>query len=208
MSALGYSAAVGQAAIDALTARLNGVDTSLSQKADSSALSSKADSTAVSQALSAKADTTAVSQALSTKADASAMPVPATSAPGIITDTNTTGTGMKYAREDHTHKSNVQAKRVQVAGAAGQAVWTFTTAFDAVPVVDATAETPANAAYMNVATIVEGSVTMTSATIVVQQVVKTITLSGVLTSLLGSVLILFGFAPANTYVNCFARKPS
>ncbi|RWX78274.1 hypothetical protein EPK99_06475 [Neorhizobium lilium] len=173
MSALGYSAAVGQAALDALNARLNGID-----------------------------------QSLASKADALSMPSPATAAPNMITDTNTTGTGVKYAREDHTHKSNVQAKRVQVVGSAGQAVWNFTTAFDAAPVVTATAETPLNAAYTNVATVLEGSISMTSATIVVHQVVKSITLSGVLTSLLGSVLILFGFAPANTYVNCSARKPS
>lgn len=173
MSAVGYATAVGQAAIDALSARLTSAESAIGGKADSSAI-----------------------------------PQPATAAPPMIGDANSKGTGTNYALEGHTHMSNVQAKRVQVVGANGQAVWTFTTAFDVAPVVDATAETPAGAAYMNVATVVEGSVTKTSATIVVQQVVRSITLSGVLTSLLGSVLVLFGFAPANTYVNCFARKPS
>lgn len=173
MSALGYSAAVGQAALDAVMARLGSAET-----------------------------------AIGTKADSSAIPLPATAAPPMIGDANSKGTGTRYALEGHTHMSNVQAKRVQVVGSNGQATWTFTSAFDVAPVVDATAETPAGAAYMNVATVVEGSVTTTSATIVVQQVVRQITLSGVLTSLLGSILILFGFAPANTYVNCFARKPS
>lgn len=137
-----------------------------------------------------------------------AIPTPATEPPPAIGDTSKIGTGMKFALEGHTHQSNTQSKRIQVVGSAGVATWTFDPAFDAPPVVVTVAETALNAAFVNVATVVEGSATPTSVKVVVQQVVKTITLSSVLTTLLGSVLTLFGFAPANTYVNCTARKPS
>lgn len=173
MSAVGYATAVGQAALDALSARLSSAES-----------------------------------AIGNKADASAIPQPATSAPPMIGDVNSKGTGTKYALEGHTHMSNVQAKRIQIVGSSGQATWTFATPFDVAPVIDATAETPAGATYINVATVLEGSVSVTSATIVVQQVVKTVTLPTLATALLGLVLTLFGFAPAGVYVNCFARRPS
>ncbi|MBO9099430.1 MULTISPECIES: hypothetical protein [unclassified Rhizobium] len=166
MPALAYGAAVGQAALDSLTAALAG------------------------------------------KADKSDIPSPATTAPPMIGDVGVKGTGTNYALEGHTHQSNVQSQRIAVVGTSGIATWAFTTPFDVIPVVIPVAETPSGAAYTNVASVVEGSVTTTSVQIVVQRFVKTITLPSLATSLLGLVLSLFGFAPAGVYVNCIARKPS
>ncbi len=136
------------------------------------------------------------------------MPQPASAAPPAVGDSNVKGAAPRYALEDHTHKSSVQAKRMQVVGSAGIATWTFATPYDVAPVVTAIAETPNNSLFINVASVVEGSITTTKCDIVVQRVAKTQTLASSALALLGLILPIFAAAPADTYVNCVARKAS
>ena len=163
----------------------------------------KADAAAVASALALKANTSA----LAAKADTSAIPLPANAAPPAVGDANQLGSSTRYALENHTHQSNVQAQRTQV-NASGVTTWTFAPAFASPPVVSCAAETPTGAAYVNIATVIEGSVTASKADLMVVRVPKTITLPTIALSLLGLVLNLFTTAPNGVWVNCIARKPS
>lgn len=68
---------------------------------------------------------------------AASIPQPATAAPVGVQDGSAVGTGMKYAREDHTHASKARKQIVTMGSAATTYTWTYPTAFagGVVPVV-------------------------------------------------------------------------
>lgn len=173
-------------------------------------LSGKADAASISSVLALKADQSAVASLASTvagKADVSALPVPATAAPPSVGMANDKGSVVRFALENHTHKSNVLWKELTV-GANGTAVWTFDTPFAATPYVIAQAFTPNGASYVNYASPVDELTNATSTTITVARIAKSVTLPSVLTALLGSVLTLIGAGSQNTKVHCIARLPA
>jgi len=152
--------ALASAKADAVT--VTALSSSVATKADktsvdavAASLSSKADSGAVAAlatAVGSKASQSsvdAISATLPNKADVSAIPVAANTMPPAVTDESKQGSQARYAREDHTHASSVQARRVALTLANGKAPWAFPVPFPSgtVPVVECTAETPDGAAY-------------------------------------------------------------
>lgn len=140
------------------------------------------------------------------KADASAIPKPATAAPPPVQVDSAMGDTPRYALENHTHESRLQARRVQLAfDANGEAVYTFPKAYPAgtVPIVAVTAENTRGAAFRYDATILEGSTSSKQTTIVLTRTPKTLTVS-----LLGAVLNVFTTPAATAWVNIMSRAPS
>lgn len=142
---------------------------------------------------------------LAGKADASAIPQPATTAPPPVQVDSEIGAAAPYARADHTHQSRLQARRIQVTpDANGRYVYTFPLPYDAavIPVVEVTAETPTGTTYRNDASILQGSITNTQATIIVTRLNNGLSLLGLVT--------LNVFAPVTTpvWVNLMSRAPS
>ena len=75
-------------------------------------------------------DVTALAQA----AVEAAVPKPATATPPEAGTKGGTGTGVRYAREDHTHEVRARRKRVTLA-ANGTAVWAFDKPFATKPII-------------------------------------------------------------------------
>jgi hypothetical protein len=206
----------------AAKADTSAVSMALASKADASALAAKADASAVSTALSSKADAASMTSALASKADASAMttalaakantssvPTAATNPPPGVTPVGALGdVTTRFALENHTHRSSVQAARLQVAGGVGRFTWTFPTPYDVgmVPVCTATVQTATNETQPYVVNML-GQPTNTSVTFVVFKA-TTQTLGGTLLAIAGAVINLFGFAANDTIVNVIARLPS
>lgn len=140
------------------------------------------------------------------KADASAIPKPATSAPPSVQADSAKGDAPRYALENHTHESRLQARRVQlVFDANGEAVYTFPKEYAAgvIPIVEVTAENTRGAAYRYDATILEGSTTNKQTTVILTRTPKTLTVS-----LLGAVLNVFTTSAVTAWVNIMSRAPS
>lgn len=193
-----------------LRRRATQIDATLTQDMDRLEVATADAVGALSSSLASKANSAslgALSTVVAGKADAASVPTAADHMPPSVADTGAKGAQTtQYALADHTHQSSVQRVRMQVAGAAGLVTWTFTNPMSAAPVVTATAETPSGATYVNVATIVEGSVTTTQAVIRVAKIAGAQSLAGVLTGIL-STLNIFAPAPAGVWVQCVARRP-
>lgn len=137
---------------------------------------------------------------------AALMPKPATSAPPAVALNSASGSAVRYALEDHTHQSRLQATRALFTpDANGRFVWSFPLPYDAgvVPIVEVTAETPAGVAYRNDASILQGSTTNTQTTIVVTRLNQ-----NVVVGLLNAVLPVFAPATGSVWVNIMSRAPS
>jgi len=160
---------------------------------------------AQADATTAKVDAAAAKTQAATVA--STMPKPATDAPPPVqVDSSKGTTSGRFAMEDHTHQSRLQARRIQVTpNAAGQAIYTFPLAYDAgvIPVLSTTAETPNGAAYRNDASIVQGTTTNTQTTILVTRLNQ-----NVVVGLLNAVLPVFAPVTTATWVNIMSRAPS
>lgn len=134
------------------------------------------------------------------------MPQPATAAPPPVQQDSAKGGAPRYALEDHTHESRLQARRLQLTfDANGEATYTFTKPYDAgvVPIVQVTAENVRGAAFRYDATVRQGSTTNITATIMLTKTPRTLTVS-----LLGAVLNVFT-SPADTvWINIMSRAPS
>ncbi|QPQ55594.1 hypothetical protein IC614_03050 [Allosphingosinicella flava] len=112
----------------------------------------------------------------------------------------------RYALENHTHESRLQARRMQLTfNASGEASYTFPKAYDAgvVPIVNATAENAAGASFRYDVTIKQGSTTNTSTTLILTKIPKTLTVS-----ILGAVLNIFTNPAETAWVNIMSRAPS
>jgi hypothetical protein len=81
---------------------------------------------------------------IASKADASAVPLPATSMPAGVQDSGQVGSGVKYAREDHTHASKARKQIKVMPSAAMTYTWVYPTAFAAgvVPVLSGIVQVP------------------------------------------------------------------
>lgn len=189
-----------------MSTRINAIESDVATRASASsvaALSSTVSS--MSSAIGSKADASALA------AVAATVPAPADSAPPPVQIDSLKGSATRFAREDHTHESRLQARRMQVTpNAQGRYVYTFPKAYPAgvVPIVSATAETPAAATYRNDVSILEGATTNTQTTIIITRTQQTQTLAGTLTALLGSVLTLFVPVTTAVYINVMSRAPS
>lgn len=192
------------------------LDAALSKKADATALASKADTSSLAtkadaSALASKADVSALAakadaSALASKADVSAIPQPATAAPPAVQVDSAKGDAPRYALENHTHESRLQARRIQVTpDANGRFVYTFPKPYDAgvMPIVEVTAETPTGVTYRNDASILQSSVTNTQVTIIITRLPQSQTVS-----VLGAVLTLFQPVTTAVWVNIMSRAPS
>ena len=132
--------------------------------------------------------------------------IPATSAPPAVALNSGKGSIPRFALEDHTHQSRLQARRVQMAfDANGEAVWTFPLPYDAgvVPILQATAENTRGAAFYYDASIIQGSATNTQVTLCIRKTPRTITVS-----VLGAVLNLFTNPADTVWINIMSRAPS
>jgi hypothetical protein len=78
--------------------------------------------------------------------DPAIVPQPATSAPPGVKDGGEMGTGVRYAREDHTHASKARKQIVTMASAAATYKWTYPAPFaqGVVPICSAIVQVPAN----------------------------------------------------------------
>lgn len=104
-----------------------------------------------------------------------------------------------------TSADRQQAVRVQLTpNTNGEVVYTFPKPYVAgtIPAIQVTAETPSNATYKNDAGVVENSANNTQATIVIQRVPKTLTVT-----ILGAVLNIFAPIATPVWVNIFIRAP-
>lgn len=145
------------------------------------------------------------------KADKAELPQPATIMPPAVADASVQGGGVKYAREDHTHASSLQARRVQITlNAQGVGSWTYPTAYASgiVPVIHVDAETPSGSAYTNLSSPVEGTATNTSVQIRVIRLTQNVTLGSSLAALLSAVVNLFSPVTTNCWVNISVRRPT
>ncbi len=143
---------------------------------------------------------------VSAAAGAISMPQPATSAPPPVQANSQKGAAPRYALEDHTHESRLQARRMQLTfDANGEAVYTFPMAYASgiVPIVTVTAENVRGAAYRYDATILQASTTNTSATVVLTKTPRTLTVS-----ILGAVLNVFTNPADTVWINIMSRAPS
>lgn len=134
------------------------------------------------------------------------LPQPATTAPPAVQVDSSKGSAPRYALEDHTHQSRLQARRIQVTpDANGRYVYTFPLPYDAgvVPVVNVTAETPTGVTYRNDASILQASITNLQATIIITRLAQSQTVS-----VLGAVLTLFQPVTTAVWVNIMSRAPS
>lgn len=142
------------------------------------------------------------------------LPIPATTAPPTTSTASAIGTvpgagvPAKFARDDHTHKSSVNAARLAVVGAGGVVTWTFATPYanGQVPVCTASVETASNATQPYFCNVI-GQPTNTAVQFLVFRG-KTQTLGGTLLEIVGTVINLFDFAPEGTYIHCHARLPA
>lgn len=128
------------------------------------------------------------------------VPEPADAMPPAVDQAGRQGTARRrFALADHTHASSVQAQRVQIALTNGLGIWIFPTAYetDVVPVIEATAETPAGADYRLDASIVQGSATNTQCQIRVTRMSQTIA---------GGLNALFAPATGSVWLHMWARK--
>jgi len=135
-----------------------------------------------------------------------AMPKPATAAPPAVQVDSNKGMAPRYALEDHTHESRLQARRISLTlDTNGRAVYVFPKAYESglVPIVQVTAETPTGVAYRNDAAILQGSTTNAQTTIVVTRLNQ-----NVVTGLLNAVLPVFAPATGSVWVNILSRAPS
>lgn len=134
------------------------------------------------------------------------VPKPATAAPPAVQVDSAKGAAPRYALEDHTHESRLQARRIQVTpNAQGQYVYTFPKAYDAsvIPIVQVTAETPSGVTYRNDASILAGSTSNTQTTIIVTKLNASITMG-----LLNAVMNLFAPQTGPVWINIMSRAPS
>jgi len=137
---------------------------------------------------------------------AAIMPQPATTAPPAVQVDSAKGDVPRYALENHTHESRLQARRLQLAfDANGEAIYVFPKEYPVgvVPIVQVTVENTRAATYRYDATILEGSVTNKQATIVLTRTPRTLTVS-----LLGAVLNVFTNPAVPAWVNIMSRAPS
>lgn len=135
-----------------------------------------------------------------------AMPQPATSAPPAVQVDSAKGTALRYALEDHTHQSRLQARRIQVTpDANGRYVYTFPLPYDSgvVPILVVTAETPTGVTYRNDVCLLQGSTTNTQTTLIVTRLAQSQTIG-----VLGAVLTLFAPVTTAVWVNIMSRAPS
>lgn len=133
-------------------------------------------------------------------------PKPATGAPPAVQVDSSKGTLPRYALEDHTHQSRLQARRIQVTpDANGRVVYTFPLPYDAgvVPIVSVTAETPTGVTYRNDASILQASTTNTQTTIIITRLNQ-----NVVVGLLNAVLPVFAAATGTIWINIMSRAPS
>lgn len=137
---------------------------------------------------------------------ASAIPQPASAAPPPVQVDSSKGSAPRYALEDHTHQSRLQARRIQVTpDANGRYVYGFPLPYDSgvVPILSVTAETPTGVTYRNDASILQGSTTNTQTTIIITRLAQSQTVS-----VLGAVLTLFQPVTTAVWVNIMSRAPS
>jgi hypothetical protein len=85
-----------------------------------------------------------VAAQIANKADASAVPQPAMTTPPGVADSGARGSGVEYARADHTHASKARKQIVTMGSAATTYAWTYPTAFASgvVPIVSAIVQVP------------------------------------------------------------------
>jgi len=134
------------------------------------------------------------------------MPQPATSAPPAVQIDSSKGDAPRYALENHTHQSRLQATRALFTpDANGRFVWSYPLPYDAgvTPVVEVTAETPAGVTYRNDASILQGSSTNTQATIIVTRLPQSLAMGA-----LGGLISLFQPVTTPVWVNIMSRAPS
>ena len=131
------------------------------------------------------------------------LPVAGTNLPPATAIDSATGTGVAYARADHTHATSVQRMRFQVSPSGQPVRWTFGKPYDAgiVPVVVCTAENTQTATRPFVVNTVSVPTNTYVDLIVFQAAQPTV-------SLLGASVTLFGAASNGTLVNCQAAKPT
>lgn len=154
----------------------------------------------------AEVSNTGISAAEVSAMVAGQMPQPATTAPPAVTIDSAKGDSPRYALENHTHESRLQARRVQLTfDANGEATYTFPKAYDAaiVPIIQVTAENTRGAAFRYDATVKQGSTTNTSAVIILTKTPRTLTVT-----LLGAVLNVFTNPADTVWVNIMSRAPS
>jgi hypothetical protein len=134
-----------------------------------------------------------------------AMPQPATGAPPAVQVDSSKGTMPRFALEDHTHESRLQARRIQVTpDANGRYVYTFPRTYvGIIPIVNVTAETPTGVTYRNDSSILEGATTASQTTIIVNRVAQSQTVS-----VLGATLTLFQPVTTPVWINIMSRAPS
>jgi len=135
-----------------------------------------------------------------------AIPQPATAAPPPVQVDSAVGDVPRYARENHTHESRLQARRMQLTfDANGEAIYTFPKAYGAgvVPIVQVTAENTRGAAFRYDATIKQDATTATQATVILSKTPRTLT-----ASVLGAVLNVFTNPADTVWVNIMSRAPS
>ena len=138
------------------------------------------------------------------------IPVPATTAPPGVADISAAGAVTRYAREDHTHRSSMQAQRMTATLASGKFTWTFPFPYDAgvVPVVNTTAESPdPSGGFVLDARIIAGTVTNTGCQITVNKIAASQTLGATLLAIAGTVVGIITPATGTAVVHCWARKP-
>lgn len=147
-----------------------------------------------------------VTQRMSEAMAALIIPQPATSAPPPVQVDSAQGSMPRFAREDHTHESRLQARRIQVTpDANGRYVYTFPKPYDTnvKPVVNATAETPTGVTYRNDVSLLENSTSNTQVTLVITRLAQNQTIG-----VLGAVLTLFQPVTTPVWVNIMSRAPS
>lgn len=134
------------------------------------------------------------------------IPQPAAAAPPAVQQDSSKGDMPRYALENHTHESRLLARRIRLTfNSNGEAIYTFPKAYPdgVVPIVSATAENTRGAAFRYDATVLEGSATNITATIVLTKTPRTLTVS-----LLGAVLSLFTNPADTVWINIMSRAPS
>lgn len=141
-----------------------------------------------------------------------AMPQPSASAPPPVALNSAVGSTAPYARADHTHKSSVQRQVIAVvlSGSTGKGIVTFGQPYDpgTTPIVVTESETPDQTGYVNISSVVAGSITNTGFTVMVRRVNATVTLPGLALSLLGFVVNIFGMASGTVNVRYIAAPPT
>jgi len=137
---------------------------------------------------------------------AAIMPQPASAAPPPVQVDSAKGDVSRYALENHTHESRLQARRMQlVFDANGEAIYTFPKAYatGVVPIVQVTAENTRGASYRYDATIKQDSTSASQTTVILSKTPRTLT-----ASVLGAVLNVFTNPADTVWINIMSRAPS